>query len=65
MMQQDSPFNTLTFKGESPVLPFELIIREQKYSIFIFDTHDKINKPIPSEVGDITRIQRDFCIKTT
>ena len=66
MMQQNSPFNTLTFKGESPVLPHsELIIREQKYSIFIFDTHDKINEPIPSEVGDITRIQRDFCIKTT
>jgi len=66
MMQQDSPFNTLTFRGESPVLPHsELIIREQRYSILVIDTNEKINRPIPSQVGDITSIERNFCIKTT
>lgn len=64
MMQQDSPFSTLTFKGESPVLPHsELIIREQRYSIVVFDTHEKINKPIPSQVGDIIDVEKIFCIK--
>ena len=66
MMQQDSPFNTLTFRGESPILPHsELIMREQKYSIMIFSTHEKINKPIPSQVGDINSVENNFCVKKT
>ena len=65
-MQQDSPFNTLTFRGESPILPHsELIMREQKYSIMIFSTHEKINKPIPSQVGDINSVENNFCVKKT